>query len=94
MVIYTARSGSEAQLDLFSLYRGIISIFGLDTGVFTLGETTRIVEKLTRLFETNAVQSPGAAVRLPLSRAREGYERVDSATPGKVVLIPDAKFRA
>jgi NADPH:quinone reductase len=92
MIIYSARSGSEAQLDLFPLYRGIISIFGLDTGAFTLEETTRIVEKLTRLLATNAVTSPGAALRFPLSRAREAYGHVNGGAPGKVVLIPDAKF--
>jgi NADPH:quinone reductase len=93
MVVYSARSGREAPLDLFALYRGIISIYGLDTGAFTLEESMQIVERYTPLFESNAVRSMEPAARYPLSRAREAYERVESGEHGKAVLVPDAKFK-
>jgi NADPH:quinone reductase len=92
MVVYSARSGREASLDLFRLYRGSITIRGLDTADFTLEETMRIIEKLAPLFESKIVRSPGVAARFRLSQGREAYERVESGVQGKVVLIPDAKF--
>lgn len=86
MVVYSALAGREAELDLFKLYRGALRLLGLDTAVFPLLEATRIFEKLRQLFESGAVAPPPITVSLPLSAARDAYQRVNGGEPGKVVL--------
>ncbi len=90
MVIFTARSGSHVQLDLFAFYRRRLRFFGLDTAAMRLDEITGLYEKFRPLFESNSVKPSPIAERFPLSRAREAYERVDRREPGKMVLIPGA----
>jgi NADPH:quinone reductase len=86
MVVYSAQAGREATLDLFKLYRGSLRLLGLDTAVFPLLEAARILEKLGPLFESGAVKPPPISASLPLSAAREAYQRVNRGERGKVVL--------
>jgi NADPH:quinone reductase len=90
MVVFSARAGREAQLDLFALYRLRARIFGLDTAALTLGDIARLYEKFGPLFESGSVTAPPIAVRFSLSDARAAYQRVENGTPGKIVIIPDA----
>jgi len=89
MVVFSARSGREAQLDLFALYRNQLRLFGLDTAKLSLNEVAAIFSKFTPYFESGRVKPTTAAQRLPLSAAREAYERVEKGA-GKTVLIPGA----
>lgn len=88
MVIFSARSGREAQLDLFELYRRRLRLFGLDTAALSLAEIARRYARFGPYFEAQQVKPPPIAARFPLARAREAYERVDGGASGKVVLVP------
>lgn len=86
MVVYSAQAGREVELDLFKLYRGSLRLLGLDTAAFPLLEAARIFEKLRPFFESGAVTPPPIAASLPLSAARDAYQRVNGGESGKVVL--------
>jgi NADPH2:quinone reductase len=88
MVVFSAAAGRQATLDLFTLYRRRLQLFGLDTAAFDLAQIGRLFGKFGPLFASKAVAPPPIATRFPLARAREAYERVASGVGGKVVLIP------
>ncbi len=88
MVVFSARSGSKVQLDLFAFYRRRLRFFGLDTAALALDDIASLYEKFGRFFESKSVKPSPIAQRFPLSRAREAYERVERGEPGKLVLIP------
>jgi NADPH:quinone reductase len=88
MVVFSARSGREAQLDLFALYRRRLRLFGLDTAALSLDEIARRYERFSPYFEAQRVKPARVAARFPLTAAREAYERVDRGVSGKVVLVP------
>ncbi|HZV77491.1 MAG TPA: zinc-binding alcohol dehydrogenase family protein [Candidatus Babeliales bacterium] len=89
MVVFSARGGREAHLDLFALYRRELQLFGLDTAAMSLEEVASIYAKLNPYFESRQVWPSAVAQRFGLSRARDAYERIESGS-GKIVLIPDA----
>jgi len=90
MTIYSAAGGREVPFDLFGFYRKRLTFFGLDTVGFDLATVAQILTRLAPMIESNALRPPPVAARFPLSRAREAYERVESGTPGKVVILPNA----
>jgi NADPH:quinone reductase len=87
MVVFSARWGRTTELDLFTLYRGELRLYGLDTAALRLSDVARIYEKLRPHFESRALRPPAIAARFPLERARDAYERVESGS-GKIVLLP------
>jgi NADPH:quinone reductase len=89
MVVFSARGGSNAQLDLFSLYRRRLTLFGLDTAVMTLAEIARLYALFSPYFESGAVKPSTIAARFSLGDAREAYECVEKGVAGKVVLVPE-----
>jgi NADPH2:quinone reductase len=90
MVIYSVLGGREASLDLFAFYRHRLRLYGLDTASLDLREIARLYGKFGPLFESGALDPPAIAARIPLSNAREAYERVNRGDPGKVVIVPDS----
>lgn len=86
MVVFSARAGREAELDLFALYRRRLTLLGLDTAALTLTQVAAFFEKMGPLFERGALAPPPIAARFPLEAARDAYERVERGAPGKVVL--------
>jgi NADPH:quinone reductase-like Zn-dependent oxidoreductase len=88
MVIFSAAGGREVQLDLFTLYRRRLQLFGLDTAQLDLAQIARLYGKFGPLFESRVLTPPPVAARFPLAAAREAYERVAGGALGKVVLIP------
>jgi NADPH:quinone reductase len=89
MIVFSARAGRDAQLDLFALYRRRLRIFGLDTAALSLDDIARLYDKFGPYFESKAIRPSPIAARFPLSDAREAYLRVESGVPGKVVLAPE-----
>jgi NADPH:quinone reductase len=94
MVIFSARSGAEVELDLFTFYRRRLQFFGLDTAALSLEQIAAIFAKLDPLFDSGAVSGSPIAARFSLERAREAYERVGAGFSGKVVLIPGLQEEA
>jgi NADPH:quinone reductase-like Zn-dependent oxidoreductase len=94
MVVFSAAAGREVQLDLFTLYRRRLQLFGLDTAQLDLAQIARLYEKFGPLFESRVLTPPPVAARFPLEAAREAYERVAGGALGKVVLIPGAAEEA
>jgi NADPH:quinone reductase len=90
MVVFSAQSGRDAELNLFDFYRRRLQLFGLDTASFSLERIARVFDKLRPLFESQSVKPAPIAARFPLSRAREAYERVANGQAGKVVLLPQS----
>jgi NADPH:quinone reductase len=88
MVVFSARGGSNAQLDLFALYRRRLRLFGLDTAVMSLNEISRLYAQFSPFFASGAVKPSAIAARFSLADAREAYQCVDQGLPGKVVLVP------
>ncbi|MGC1382055.1 MAG: zinc-binding alcohol dehydrogenase family protein [Candidatus Baltobacteraceae bacterium] len=88
MVIFSARAGRDAALNLFDFYRRRLRMFGLDTAALDLGAIAAIYARLTPLFESRALVPSPIAASFPLSQAREAYVRVEGGAAGKVVLVP------
>ena len=93
MVIYSARFGRETALDLFSLYRRRLTLYGLDTVALDSVQCSQALEQLTPLFESGALRPPAISNRYPLAKAAEAYELVAKGASGKVILIPGAERR-
>lgn len=93
MVVYSAVAGREVTLDLFMLYRKRMQVFGIDTSVADAVECAGILAKLTPLFETGRIRPLPVFERYPLSQAAQAYARAKQTPPGKIVLIPDKRYR-
>jgi NADPH:quinone reductase len=87
MTVFSARHGSDVQLDLFALYRRRLRLFGLDTAAFALENVADLFAKFGPLFESKSVKPPAITARYPLAAAAEAYESVERGG-GKVVLLP------
>jgi NADPH:quinone reductase-like Zn-dependent oxidoreductase len=88
MIVFSARSGRNVELDLFDFYRRRLQFFGLDTVSFPLSKVARIYQRFSPYFESKSVKPVPIAMRFPLSSAREAYERIERGESGKVVLLP------
>jgi NADPH:quinone reductase len=86
MVIYSvAFGGREVTLDLFAVYRKRYQVIGLDTVAIDAVQGSKILSRLTPLFETGELSKPRIAERYRLTDGARAYERVATAD-GKVVL--------
>jgi NADPH:quinone reductase len=90
LVVFSARSGRDSQLDLFALYRRRLRIIGLDTAALSLAEAARRFARFGEYFESKRLKAPPIAARFSLSDAREAYECVERGIAGKVVLVPES----
>ena len=90
MAIYSVLGGRETPLDLLTFYRRRLRLYGINTAAFDLHEIARIYGKFGPLFESGAIDPPPITARIPLSKAREAYERVSRGGTGKVVIVPDS----
>jgi NADPH:quinone reductase-like Zn-dependent oxidoreductase len=86
-VVYSVAGGREASLDLLGLYRRRLALLGLNTAALNAIACARILDRLTPLFESGAIQPPAIEARYPLSQGAEAYERVAAGTAAKVVLV-------
>jgi NADPH:quinone reductase len=86
-VIYSTAAGREFTLDLFPFYRNQFTLFGLNTQPFDATQCAGILNELTPLFESGALEAPVIAERYPLSEAAQAYGWVASGKAGKVVLV-------
>jgi NADPH:quinone reductase-like Zn-dependent oxidoreductase len=90
MAIYAVLGGRETPLDLLTFYRRRLRLYGINTAAFDLHQIARMYGKFGPLFESGAIDPPPIAARIPLSNAREAYERVNRGGAGKVVIVPDS----
>jgi NADPH2:quinone reductase len=84
----TSPSERRVSMDLVNFYHNESQLFGIDTLKRDLTATARILEKLYPGFETGAYIPPMIADSMPLSRARNAYERTANGERGRVVLRP------
>jgi NADPH2:quinone reductase len=87
MVIFSAAAGRDATLNLFTVYRKRLTLFGLDTASFPLERVGDVLTRLSPYIESGKLRAPRVAERYPLDRAREAYERVNTGAKGKVVIV-------
>ncbi len=86
MVVYAAFAGREVSLDLFTLYRRRLQLFGLNTAVIDAVRGAAVFRALTPLFESGALRPIEVSETFPLSEAKAAYERLEQGAPGKLVL--------
>jgi NADPH:quinone reductase-like Zn-dependent oxidoreductase len=84
----TSPSERRVSMDLVDFYHNESQLLGLDTLKRDLTATARILEKLGPGFEAGAYNPPLIAEIMPLSHARNAYERVAKGERGRVVLRP------
>jgi NADPH2:quinone reductase len=86
MVIFSAVGGRDVQLDLFTVYRKRLTLYGLDTAAFSLDHVGDVLKRIGPYIASGKLQEPKVEERYPLSKARQAYERVQSGARGKVVI--------
>jgi NADPH:quinone reductase-like Zn-dependent oxidoreductase len=84
----TSPSERRVSMDLVNFYHNESQLLGVDTLKRDLTATARILEKLYPGFETGAYIPPMIADSMPLSHARNAYERIANGERGRVVLRP------
>ena len=86
MVIFSAVGGRDVQLDLFTVYRKRLTLYGLDTAAFSLDHVGDVLKRIGPYIASGKLQEPKVEERYPLSKARQAYERVQSGAQGKVII--------
>jgi NADPH:quinone reductase-like Zn-dependent oxidoreductase len=90
-VLYSAAGGREATLDILSLYKHQWVLLGLDTQKFDAVYCARILNELTPLFESGALQPPEIGERYSLSEVAQAYGHVASGGGGKAVFVMNTR---
>jgi NADPH:quinone reductase-like Zn-dependent oxidoreductase len=90
-VVYSAVGGREFALDIIPFYRKNQTLFGLNTQTMDAIQCARVLDVLTPLFESGALQPPEIGERYPLVKAAEAYARAASGKAAKVVLEMTAR---
>jgi NADPH:quinone reductase-like Zn-dependent oxidoreductase len=88
MVIYGAKGGREATLDLLSFYRRKISFHGVNTTTLDATGCAGELRQLMPLFEQGLLRPHDISARYPLAEALRAFEHVDYSLPGRAVLLP------
>jgi NADPH:quinone reductase-like Zn-dependent oxidoreductase len=88
MVVYSAASGRDVQFDLFELYRRSLEFAGIDTAMFDASACARMLDEIAPFLERGEIVPRQPMECVPLSEAKNAYERVAAGTPNKYVLIP------
>jgi len=86
-VVYSTVGGRESTLDLQTVYKRQLKLFGLDTQKFDSAQCAAILMQIGPLFDSGTLKPPVIGERYPLSAAAEAYGRVASGKGGKIVFI-------
>jgi NADPH2:quinone reductase len=89
--LFSALSGTDVPLNIRSLYRRNITIYGVDSAAYQTVQCAPIFDQMRELFESGALEAPKIAKTFRLSNAAEGYQ---SLSFGKIVLVPDQFYTA
>jgi NADPH2:quinone reductase len=90
-VVYSAAGGRESMIDILTFYQNERELLGLTTQPLDVIRCSKILNRITPLFESGLVLPPKVGERYPLADAPTAYGRVATHQGGKIVLqmLPD-----
>ncbi|RPH73148.1 MAG: zinc-binding alcohol dehydrogenase family protein [Myxococcaceae bacterium] len=88
LCVYSAAAGPEVTLNLFDFYRRRLALLGINTAIFTVADSARILDQLRPLFDGGRVRPHPSIDSHPLSEAARAYALVAGGSASKVVLVP------
>jgi NADPH:quinone reductase-like Zn-dependent oxidoreductase len=88
LIEIAATGQREVSFDLADFYHNESRLLGVDTLKRDLVASAKILESLAPGFESGAYRPAPIAETVPLAKAREGYAKVASGSPGRIVILP------